>query len=421
MARSPLWRHRDFLRLWAGETISQVGTAVTLLALPLIAVNYLDATPLQVGTLTAIEFLPFILVGLPAGVWVDRLPRLPVLIAGDVGRAVALASIPVAYAFDALTIGQLYVVGFATGVLTVFFDVAYQSYLPTLVERRHLADGNAKLEISRSAAQIGGPGMAGGLIGLVGAPGAIVIDAVSYVASAGFLGTIRHREERTRRGADVPKPRMRTEIAEGMRYVLGHRLLRPIAMATATSNLFASMAQAVFVIFLVRRLGFSAGTIGLMFALSNVGFLLGAATAATCNRVFGVGRTIVFAMLLFSPFAFLTPLATEGPAFAMVVVAQFAFAFAGVVYNISQVSLRQAICPHRLLGRMNASMRFMVWGTMPVGAALGGVLGGWLGVRPTLFVAAAGGCLAFLPPALSPVWRLRSIAEAEDEEAARCP
>ncbi|MDQ1438260.1 MAG: hypothetical protein QOK43_1889 [Acidimicrobiaceae bacterium] len=417
MARSPLWRHRDFMKLWAGETVSQFGTAVTMLALPLVAITYLHASAPQVGALTAVEFSPFILVGLPAGVWVDRLRRRPVLLAGDIGRALVLASIPIAYAFDHLTIWQLYGVAFAAGILTVFFDVAYQSYLPSLVDRSLLADGNSKLEVSRSAAQIAGPGVAGALISLLSAPGAIVIDSVSYVLSAGAVSLIRGTEQRER-VAKADRPRMRTEIAEGLRYVLGHRLLRPIAMATATSNLFSSMGQAVAILFMVRRLGLSAGTIGLVYGIGNVGFLLGAMTTGWINSRIGVGRTIVLSMAACGPTLFLIPLATLGAPFAWLVAAMLGTAFGGPVYNISQVSLRQAICPDRLLGRMNASMRFMVWGTMPVGAAVGGVLGGSLGLRPTLFISAAGACLAWIPPALSPVWRLRSIAVAEEEEAA---
>jgi MFS family permease len=415
VTRSSLWRHRDFLKLWAGETVSQFGTAVTMLALPLVAINVLHATAGEVGALTAVEFSPFILVGLPAGVWVDRMRRRPVMVVGDIGRALALASIPIAYAFDALTIWQLYAVAFTTGVLTVFFDVAYQSYLPSLVDHEDLADGNGKLEISRSAAQIGGPGLGGLLVGALSGPGAIVTDAVSYLFSAAgvlWIGTAEPPVE----APEGERVRMRTQIGEGLRYVLGHRLLRPIAMCTANSNLFASMAQAVMVIFMVRRLHFSAGLIGFVFALGNVGFLVGAALCARISRRIGLGRTIVLSMALGSPFLFLYPLATLGAPAAMIVAGQWGIAMVVPLYNISQVSLRQAICPNRLQGRMNASMRFMVWGTMPIGAALGGLLGGSLGLRTTLFIAAAGQSVSFLPPLLSPVWRVRSIAEAEADE-----
>src|ERR671930_1113114 len=184
--RPSLWRHRDFMKLWTAESISQLGSQVSLLALPLIAISVLHVSTFEVGLLSTMEFLPFVLVGLPAGVWVDRLRRRPVLIAGDLGRALALGSIPLAYALHALTIGQLYAVGFVTGVLTVFFDVAYQSYLPSLVEPDQLVEGNAKLEVSSSGASIAGPGLAGGLIQLVGPAVAVLADAASFAASGLF-------------------------------------------------------------------------------------------------------------------------------------------------------------------------------------------------------------------------------------------
>ena len=190
-AGTGLRRHRDFLHLWAGETISQVGTQISLIALPLVAILELDASAFEVSLLTAFEFLPFLLFSLPAGVWVDRLRRRPILVGADVVRALALASIPVAAVLDWLTIGQLYMVGFVVGALTVAFDVAYQSYLPALIGRGQLVEGNSKLELSRSAAQIGGPGLGGILVSALTAPYAVAVDAASYVASAIFLQRIR--------------------------------------------------------------------------------------------------------------------------------------------------------------------------------------------------------------------------------------
>jgi MFS family permease len=218
--RGGLWRHPDFLRLWSAQTISQFGSQVSQLALPLAAILVLDASAFEVALLGTVEFLPFLLFALPAGVWVDRLPRKPILVLGDVGRAVALASIPLAYAFDALTIWQLYVVGFVVGVCTVFFDVAYQSYLPSLVDRAQLVDGNSKLEVSRSAAALAGPGLAGVLIGALTAPYAILLDAISFVWSAGLLFRIRTEEIVP---APTETPSMRRKLGEGLRYLLGHR------------------------------------------------------------------------------------------------------------------------------------------------------------------------------------------------------
>src|ERR671931_2484054 len=253
-SRRSLWRDADFMRLWTAESVSRRGSQVSLLALPLVAITVLHASTFEGGLLSTAEFAPFILVGLPAGVWVDRLRRRPVLIAGDLGRALALASIPVAYWLDVLSIGQLYAVGFVTGVLTVFFDVAYQSYLPSLVEPEQLIEGNAKLEISNSGASIAGPGLAGGLIQLVTAPLAVLADAISFLASAVFVGAIRRREPPPAGDQDRARARggMRREIAEGLRYVLGHRLLRWIAVTTASANLFSSMITAILVLYLVR-------------------------------------------------------------------------------------------------------------------------------------------------------------------------
>jgi MFS family permease len=412
-----LWRHADFMKLWTGETISQLGTQITFLALPLTAILLLEATPFQVGLLGTFEFLPFILVGLPAGVWVDRLRRKPILIAGDLGRVIALGSIPIAYELGMLHIAQLYVVAFVTGVFTVFFDVAYQSYLPSLVDRDQIVDGNAKLEISRSGAQLAGPGLAGALIQALTAPVAILADAISYLGSAVFVFLIRKKEAPVQRhAADGAKPRMGSEIWEGLRYVLGNKLLRPIAACTATSNLFGYLGQTVLLIFLARRLGMSPGRIGLVFAIGNIGFLLGAFAAPRVARAVGLGRTIIGSSLLFGVAWIPIPLLSRSSAFPLLVTALFVGGFGGTVYNINQVSLRQSITAERMQGRMNATMRFMVWGTIPIGAFLGGVLGGSIGLRPTLWVAAIGSLLAFIPPLLSPVRTLERIPEMPSEE-----
>ncbi len=412
-----LWRHPDFMKLWTAETISQLGTQVTLLALPLTAILILKASPFQVGLLGTVEFLPFILVGLPAGVWVDRLRRKPILIAGDLGRVAALASIPIAYELGVLHIGQLYVVAFVTGVLTVFFDVAYQSYLPSLVERDQIVDGNAKLEISRSGAQLAGPGMAGALIEILKAPVAILADAISFLGSAIFVFLIRKPEPPVERhSTDGSKPKMRSEILVGLRYVWRHPLLRPIAFCTATSNFFGYIAQAVLLIFVVRQLGLSAGEVGLAFSIGNIGFLLGAFVSGRVARIVGLGRTIVGSAMTFG-LAFLpVPLATSDSIFPILVLTMLIGGFANVLYNVNQVSLRQSITAERMQGRMNATMRFMVWGTIPLGSFVGGVLGGVIGLRPTLWVAAIGTLLAFVPPFLSPVRKLERIPDMPSKE-----
>jgi MFS family permease len=410
-----LWRHRDFMHLWAAETISQLGSQVTLLALPLAAILILDATAFQVGALSSIETAPFLLVGLPAGVWVDRLRRRPILIAGDLGRAVVLTSIPIAYWLDALTMLHLYAAAFLTGICTVFFDVAYQSYLPSLVERRRLTEGNAKLEISRSGAQLAGPGIAGALVQILTAPAAIAADAVSYVGSALFVLGIRRPEPDVPAPAAGERPRMRSQIMEGLRYVLGHPLIGPIAACTALSNLFSAMGIAILILFAVRVLGLTAGMIGIAFAIGNVGFLAGAFVADRIARRVGLGRAIIGSAVLFAFGGLAYPLATPENAVALLVAGGVLFGFGSVVYNVNQVSLRQAITPGRMQGRMNATMRFVVWGTLPIGALAGGALGATIGLRPTLWIAALGGFLSFVPPLLSPVRKLRSMPEEAPE------
>jgi MFS family permease len=406
-----LWRHPDFLKLWSAESISQIGSQITGLALPLVAVIVLDVSPFEVSALVVIEFLPFVLFAIPAGVWVDRLRRKPILVIADLGRAVLLGSIPLAYAFDALYLGQLYVVGFLVGICTVFFDVSYQSYLPSLVARDQLVEGNSKLEISRSGAQIAGPGAAGGLISALGAPVAIVLDAVSFLVSAVFLFTIRKPEVLPEREEGAPKPSMLAEAKEGLRYVLGNRYLRAISICTGMSNFFWSLSGAILIVYAVRELEMSPALIGLVFSIANAGPLL---AAFTTNKVFeriGVGRTILFSAMVFSGAGFLYPLAPQDFPAPFFILGGILAGYAVVAYNITQVSFRQAICPERLQGRMNAVIRFLVWGTMPVGALLGGALATWIGLRPAIWVGATGAAFTFLPILLSPVRSIEKMPE----------
>jgi len=406
--RGGLWRHPDFLRLWSAQTLSQFGSQISALALPLAAILVLDASAFEVAVLGTVEFLPFLLFALPAGVWVDRLHRKPILVLGDAGRAVLLASIPVAYAFDVLTIWQLYVVGFCVGVCTVFFDVAYQSYLPSLVERSSLVEGNSKLEISRSAAQLAGPGLAGALIGAITAPYAILLDALSFVGSAGLLLRIRSSEELPEPAA---APSMRREILEGLAYVLGDKFWRPLAITVATSNFFSTLAFAIFLVYAVRSLDLSAEAIGFTFAVSNVGWLLGAVAAGRVSERLGVGGTLVGSTLLFGPSLLLIPAAPQSQPIPFIVAGLMLATFGGIVFNVTGLSFQQAVTPDRMLGRLNATRRFIVWGVIPLGSLTGGVLASVIGLRPTLWVGAIGGSLSFLPILLSPV---RSIGRMED-------
>jgi MFS family permease len=408
-----LLRHRDFSLLWAGQTISRVGTEVSALALPLIAIQILHATTFEVGSLTAVETLPFLLVGLPAGAWVDRMRRRRVLIVADIGRLLALGSIPLASAFASVTLAHLFAVAFVTGVFTVFFDVAYQSYLPELVDRQQLVEGNAKLAARESTAHVVGPGIGGALINWVGASTAVVADALSYALSFVCLVAIRTPADVPERGGSPTS--LVTDIREGLRFVWHEHRIRAVAFCTATANLFGGVMMAVVLLFMTRVLGFSGGKIGVVFAVSGLGAVLGAVVAPWLARRLGVGRAIVLPIALGGIGPFLIAAATGSMAPALLAVGFGIMAGTGVAYNINQVSVRQALCPRRLQGRMNASVRFLVWGTMPLGGFMGGALGSVIGIRPTLWVAAVGQALAFLWLLPSPIPSMKEMPEPLEE------
>jgi MFS family permease len=413
--RRGLWHHLDFRRLWIGETVSQFGTMVSQLALPLVAIVVVGATTFEVGLLATIESLAFLLIGLPAGAWVDRMRMRSVLIVNDLIRVVTLGSIPVAQWLGVLSIGQLYVVALVVGVSTVFFDVAYQSYLPQLVGRDALVEGNAKLQASESVAQIAGPAVGGLLIQVLTAPFAVAVDALSFLWSAAWIASIQTRPDKPGR---APDRSLRREIGEGLRFVLGNRLLRSIAMCTGLSNLFSAMSGAVMFVLLARQLGLSAGWIGAISSTSALGGLIGSLVATRVAKRFGQGPTIWISALAATPCAFVAPFVHLDWTLALLASTQILMWMAVVVYNITQVSFRQGLCPPALLGRMNATMRFLVWGTMPLGAFLGAVLGSSAGVRETLLLAAIGGALAFLPVFLSPLRHMRDLPTQEDVVAA---
>jgi MFS family permease len=413
--RPTLWRHGDFMKLWTAQTVSQFGDEITQLAIPLVAALTLQVTPFEFGLLGTFQFLPFILLTIPAGVWVDRMRRRPILIGADIGRAVLLSSIPVAFIGGWLTIWQLYVVAFTVGCLEVFFDVAYQSYLPSVVDRDRLVEGNAKLELSVSAANVAGPSIAGFLIELVRAPIAVFFDALSYLGAIAFVLLIRRPEAppEPHDPASGPRPSMRREAADGLRYVLGHRYLRYIAACTGTLNLFNNLGTAILILYIVDELGLTPGTIGVVLATGNVGVLVGALLSERVGRWIGVGPTIVWSAFL-SPLAiFAVALAPRDAPVPFLIAGFFIGAVTTVVYNVNQVSLRQAITPDRMQGRMNATMRFIVWGTIPVGTLAGGLLGGIIGLHATIWVGAVGALLGFLPVLLSPVRGLQRIPEAD--------
>jgi MFS family permease len=381
------------------------------LAIPIVAAITLDASPLEMGVIAAFGSVPFLIFSLIAGVVADRSRRRPILIWTDIGRAVLLTLIPAAWWLDLLSIPLLIAVAFLSGTLSVFFEVAYQSYLPSVVSRDELVEGNSKLETSRGGAQVLGPGLAGGLIEILGAPVAIVFDAASFLISGLLLGSIRKPEapfeELEKRDS------LRREIAEGVSFISRHPVLRPIAGCAGTANFFAGMSVAVYVLFATTTLEISAGLLGVIFGAGGVGFLLGAVVSNRASDRLGTGPAMIAGHLLASfgflvvPFVGGSPLIAGSVLFAGSLITGIGLAF----YNITQVSLRQAITPSRLLGRMNATMRFLVLGSVPVGNLSGGVLAQAVGLRATLAVAGVGFLLAVLWPVFSDLRSVHTYAE----------
>ena len=408
MLRGKLWRHPDFLKLWAGESVSVFGSQVTVLAVPTVAILILHAGPFQVGILSALEFLAFPTLGLVAGVYADRLRRRPIMIICDVGRALALGSIPVAFLLNLLTLEQLYFVALLTGIFTVFFDVSYQSYLPALVDRPNLIEGNTKLEITRSTAQVAGPAVAGFLIQLIGGARAVAVDALSFFLSALALASIKKPEPEPRPSTASGTSGFIPEMREGIDVVFRNPILWRIAACTATTNLGSNMVfGAVFLVFAYRQLHLSAAVVGVVFALGSVGALAGAFLAGWVARTLGIGPTLGVTIIVGGLALLATPLALVGAPALVLATTGFIEGLTIPVYNISQVSLRQAITPDRVQGRMNATMRTIVWGTIPVGAFIGGILGTSIGLVQTIVL---GGILSTLAASwivLGPVIRLR--------------
>jgi predicted MFS family arabinose efflux permease len=377
------------MRLWVGQSVSEIGSAITLVALPLTAVLALKASVFEVGLLSSATTLPFLLIALPAGLIVDRIPKRRLMIGCDMARMLIIGSVPVAYALHHLTMAQLYAVALTSGILTVFFDVAYQTYVPQLIGRDQLLDGNGKIGATQSFAQVAGPGLGGALYGLLKA-GSMTANAVSYGVSWVALLMIRAREQAPQPQASPAPASLRTELLAGLMFVVRHPILRKIAACTATANLFGTMAFALEIIFMVRVLHIHAGYTGLIIAIGGTGGVIGGICSKPIGRLVGTARITWVAMLGFGLFGMLVPLAEPGWRLVLLPAGLFMFSTAGVLYNIAQLSYRQTICPAELLGRMNAAMRWIVWGTLPLGGFIGGLLGSHLGVRPTIWIGLAG-------------------------------
>ncbi|MBR7836505.1 MFS transporter [Actinospica durhamensis] len=402
-----LWRERDFSLVWSGALISEMGDSVTSLALALTAVLLLHADAFQLGALRAASTAAFLLIALPAGVLVDRRRKRPVMLGADLGRMLLIGSIPVAAALGMLTLLQLYLVALAAGLLSVFFDVAYQSFVPVLVGRERLVEGNSKMGLPGSFANVIGPSAAGGLIALAGAARAMGADAGSFAVSATTLALLRTREPDP--APPAAKRRMAAEIAEGLRYVAGHRILRRIVACTATSNLFNGVWGSVLMLFLIDDLHAGASQIGLAFSLGSLGGLAGGFLAPWLARRLGSARMLWMSKAGLGWLLLAIPLARPGWGLLLVSLGQFVGSISAMTYNVAQVSYRQSVTPPHLLGRMNASVRWVIWGTIPVGALFGGWLGTVTSVRTTVLVGVLGSWLAVLWIVLSPLVKLREI------------
>ncbi|MET3565701.1 MFS family permease [Leifsonia sp. 563] len=407
-----LFASRDFRLLLIGQTTSQLGAQVSGVALPLLAVVSLDATPFEVGMLGAASTVAFAVLGLPAGAWVDRMRRRPLLVASDLVRAVLLATIPLAAVLGLLTMAQLLVVSLLAGVARVFFDVGYRSYLPSVIGRERVLAGNSSLEFVRASGQVAGPALGGVLVSLIGAATVVLVQAGTFAVSALCLLGIRAREDEPT--APEHRRRMRTEIAEGLGFVFRSRVLRSTALASALSNFSFAIASAVNMVFLSRTLGLSPALIGLVIAVGSVTVMVGAAFTTRLSRAVGSVRIVWLSLAVTAPLSLLGAFAQPGWWTLLIVLGIAAGEFGQIVYAITQVSVRQQICPDRVLGRVNATMQVVVMGLFPVGAIVGGLLGDAIGARWTLIVA---GILLLACPVI--LWAsLRGVREVTDLPAA---
>ncbi len=413
MRAGGLWRDPEFLKLWTGQAISQIGSRISREGLPLTAVLVLGASPFQMGLLNGLGAAAVLAPGLFAGAWVDRLRRRPVLIAADLGRALLLGSVPIAAAMHRLSIGQLYAVAAGAAALSLLFDIAYQAYLPALVTRDHLVEGNSKLALTESIAEVAGPGMTGVLVQLLTAPIAILFDAISFLCSAVSITWIRTPEPRPSRRSNRHIGR---EILEGLEVSWRNPLLRALAARTGTLAFFAGFPTGLYVLFAVRELHLNPATLGFVIAAGGVSSLAGTLLAAPLAARFGFARTFLGAAILTGISGLIVPMA-RGPvwmAAGFLVAAQLGDA-GWPIYHIQEISLRQAVTPDRLLGRVNSAMQLLFRGMLPLGALAGGAVAEWAGIRNSLYVGTSGCLLSSLWLIFSPIRRLKTIPETGRE------
>jgi MFS family permease len=406
-----LLRIPAFRNLWLGQSVSLLGDQISFIALPLAAVLVLDAGPGEMGLLGAAALAPHLLLSLPAGVWLDRVvSRRRVMVVTDLARAILLASIPLAHALDALSFAQLYAVAFLTGCLAVFFDLSYPTLFVSVTPRERFLEGNSLVHGSRSFSFVAGPSLGGLLVQLFSAPFALLADAVSFLGSALFLGRVRAEEPPVDQAAAAS---VRTQAAEGLRFIGGNAIFRPTLTAVATLNFFNYAFQALFILYATRTLGVSAGALGLVLGVAALGGICGAVISGRVGRRLGVGRAFALGCVLFTAPLILVPLA-QGPE-ALVLVFLFAAEFISglgvMILDVNAGSIMFALTPDRLRSRATGAFNVVNWGIRPLGALMGGALGAWIGVRPTLWIATVGALLGSLWLLPSPVLGLRELPE----------
>ncbi len=416
MQRGGLWRNARFVNLWGAATVSTFGSLVTRTALPFTAILLLDASPSAIGVLRVAELLPGFLFGLVAGAWVDRLRRKPIMIATDLGRALLIVTIPLAAFLGWLGLGQLYVIAALVSVLSVFFDVAYQSFLPSLVKNDELVEANSKLSAAMSVAEASAFSSAGWLIQLLTAPVAMLVDALTFIASAGLVARIREPELQTEPSSAESRPSIASDVVEGLRAVWRQPILRGMVVAGLAQNLAFGLVGTVFLLYVNQEVGFDPGILGMIFAVGGVSSFLGAMIAGRLPR-FGIGAVMVASLLLAAIGEAFVPLATAANAIGVLFLVgqQIVADSALTVYDINQVSLRQAIAPAHVLGRVNASVRVTEFGAVLLGTVVAGYIGETVGLRETLWLGVALSLLAAVALALSPVRAVRRIPETAVE------
>ncbi|MFD0885534.1 MFS transporter [Streptosporangium algeriense] len=396
----------DFRGLLYATTSSAAGVAIARIAIPLTVIITLHGGPLEAGITSALLTAPFFLIGLPAGAWVDRLPKRRLLLVCQAGRGAILLTIPVAWWLGILSFWYLYAVVLLFGALNVFYDVAYQSYLPTLVGREKVLDGNSRLESIRQVVALGGPAFGGQLVAALTAPVAFVTTSVGLMFSSLFLSRIKRPETTPVRN---PRQNIWAEARDGIVYLWSNAYLRSIAVSTGWLNLTGMAAYTVTMVLLASTLRLSPGAIGLFFSVVGVGGIAAAFTVNRINRFLGAGRSMWLVLLVGSPFALVLPAVDNGWTLWVGAFANAVVAFMTVVYNVTEVSYTQAVTPDGKLGRVNASMRFVTWSMMPLGSLLGGFVADLAGTRAGLLICAVAGCLAFVPVWLSPWRRTREL------------